>query len=104
MSLADGESEDHEDCHGSELGPRRDVLEKRAPAQSDNVDAGEDGAQQQPGRRKLRGGKCTVRPSRETWSRVRRTRRRRTAKSRRRGPTPEKTTLDSAKARQYLWR
>ena len=48
MSLADGESEDNEDCHGGELCPRRDVLQERAPAQSDNVDVGEDGDQQQP--------------------------------------------------------
>ena len=43
MSLADGESEDDEGGHGGELRPSRDILQSCAPAQSDNVDVGEDG-------------------------------------------------------------
>ena len=50
MSLANGESEDNEDCHGCELRPRRDILQQRAPAQSENIDVGEDGDQHQPNR------------------------------------------------------
>src|SRR6202030_1511171 len=42
MSLADGESEDNEDCHGAELCPGGDVREKRAPSQSEDVNASED--------------------------------------------------------------
>src|SRR5437899_9249148 len=41
MSLADGESEDNEDCHGAELCPGGHVGEERAPAQSEDVDASE---------------------------------------------------------------
>ena len=41
MALADGESQNHESRHGSELGPGRNILQQRSPAQSDHVDVSE---------------------------------------------------------------